>query len=469
MVPAEVPVRTRSLPSSALGVELAAKPRKKRRVRSPHPGIVLVKPDASHPYWRARYKEPDLGRMVKTRLDPLVITTAEARRDWAVKKAKSIAHRKMSIEAGAHRATGVLLTTVVDRYFAAHPKLRARTREVYRAGADKMLAWAKQHGVTVVDDLTRAHLARLREHFIKTPKTLPAQGSGKAGKRVTSNEQRSPSTINQELTSVSVVLSYLVDVDAFPKLTGEDLRRALKRLPNTKKRVKFLAPADCKRLIEACLRHDAEMNAGPAEPRRGRKAGGLEPRYTPITPIVTALLLGGFRIGEALQIKWSMVDLNALDVAGRQVGEIHLPAEIVKTNKPRTVGLDVSPALRKMLAAMQLRSGGNGLVFKIKSANVDKSIERLVSKYGAPAFTPHVLRRTCGTYLVNAAGICGSASVFRAAQQLGHSVQVAESSYWGLLRGIPATVRTLEDAMQISSLVGKVAGRSVEGRRSYGG
>jgi hypothetical protein len=65
------------------------------------------------------------------------------------------------------------------------------------------------------------------------------------------------------------------------------------------------------------------------------------------------------------------------------------------------------------------------------------------------------MRRTCGTYLTNAPGIF-AASAYRSAKQLGHSVQVAEKHYLGLARGISPTARTLEAAMQIESVLGRV-------------
>lgn len=58
-------------------------------------------------------------------------------------------------------------------------------------------------------------------------------------------------------------------------------------------------------------------------------------------------------------------------------------------------------------------------------------------------------RSTCGCYLANAPGIFAVASAFRAAQQLGHSIAVAERHYLGTLRSIPKDATTIEAAMQI--------------------
>ena len=63
------------------------------------------------------------------------------------------------------------------------------------------------------------------------------------------------------------------------------------------------------------------------------------------------------------------------------------------------------------------------------------------------------MRSTCATYLTNAQGIFGSATVFMSARQLGHSVMVAERHYLNVHRGIARDARTLEAAMQIDDVV----------------
>ena len=57
---------------------------------------------------------------------------------------------------------------------------------------------------------------------------------------------------------------------------------------------------------------------------------------------------------------------------------------------------------------------------------------------------------TCATYLTNAPGIFGAATVFISVRQLGHSVMVAERHYLGVHRGIPKDAHTLDAAMQIA-------------------
>jgi integrase len=456
------------------------KRRRKRRTRSPHPGVVLIPPDRGgrHLTWRARFRDPDTGKLTKTRLDPSELSTEEGRREWAIRKSKALAKRRMDLEAGAPRATGTKLSDAVDRYFKAHAQLRPRTRAIYRSAADKLLAWAGRAGVETADGLTRAQLLAFRETLVRAPKRAPVVG-GKRGVHRSTGGPRTPRAVNHDLGAVRTVLGYLRDLDLLPRLSDSDLRRALKRLSTTSERLDYLKPQQCQKLLEAALRHDAKtlvFNREEEQEQRRiarrqrltrkeqaeRVPSGTTPRYEPIAPFIAFVLLTGCRLGEALALDWKQVDLDALDHEGRKVGEVHLAGAGTKTRIARTVGLEVSPALKKLLAAMHLAGGGKGSVFRLSKGAAEAAAKRLRSEYGAPeAFTWQALRRTCGTFLTNAPGIFGAASAYRSAKQLGHSVQIAEKHYLGLVRGIPRDARTVEAAMQLEDLAGKaIAGVS---------
>ncbi|MBN1654389.1 MAG: tyrosine-type recombinase/integrase [Deltaproteobacteria bacterium] len=171
-------------------------------------------------------------------------------------------------------------------------------------------------------------------------------------------------------------------------------------------------------------------------------------------------LLSGCRVGEAESLAWQDVDLEALDNDGQPVGEITLKASVTKTKRYRTIGLEVASTLRTLLAAMKLRAGSDSYVFGGKAplshTRVEAARKRLLRDYGAPKFSWQNLRQTCGTFLTNAPGIYGAASVFMSARQLGHSVTVAERYYLGVVRGIPREARTLETAMQIEDLAQRI-------------
>lgn len=440
----------------------------KRKRRPPHRGVVLVRPEVSRPHvgWRARYRDPDTNKVLKVSLDHS-LTTAEQREAWAVAKARQLAKRRVELDNGATRATGELLSKAIERYYKAHPRLKPRTVEVYKDSSDKLVAWAKDAGIATVDELNRGRLVEFREHLVKTPKRAPL-AKAKRGKRVATKKPRAAVTVNRELRAVRTVLQYLVDADVFARLNSDDLRRALKQEKVATERAEYLTPAECKELLEAAMRHDVDTvitREEEADIRREAKQRGLSraamaalrpkgttPKHSPITPFVTFLLLSGMRLGEGLALEWKQIDLEAKGHDGSVVGEIHLKGSGTKTNKARSVGLDVSLALHSMLSNLMESSGGKGSVFGMAEDDAKAAAKRLRGTYGAPErFSWQMLRSTCATFLTNAPGIFGAASAYRSAKQLGHSVQVAEKHYLGLVRGIPATARTLEEAMGLRS------------------
>ncbi len=431
---------------------------KRKRIRSPHPGVVLIPPDPEHghPTWRARYLDPDTGRMVKVRLDPLAVPTAETRRDWAIRKARALAKRRLELEGGAPRATGTALPEALGRYFKDHPHLRPRTRQIYKRVADGLVTWGAGVGLRSADDLTGPRLVAFRAELVKETRRVHVEG-GKRGELKATDAQRSPNTINSDLRAIGTVLGYVRRLGLLPRLNADELRDGLKKLKAPPKRIDYRKPAELRTLLEAALRHDAETFTATRDEHadsdarkalaRGQK--GTTPRYTPIAPIVAAALVTGMRFGALIELEWKHVDLEG-------VGEI-VPAIGSTTKRTGVIDLEISPGLRKMLAAMKLRTGGKGSVFGLTREEAKASLRRLVAEYGAPAgSTWQAFRRTCGCYLTNAPGIFGAASAYRSAKQLGHSVAVAERHYVDVVRGIPKDARTVEAAMQIEVELGRV-------------
>ena len=161
--------------------------------------------------------------------------------------------------------------------------------------------------------------------------------------------------------------------------------------------------------------------------------------------------------------RWDYVDLTTKDYDGRLQGEINLPATIIKTRMARTIFLHVCPMHRQLLAALKLQAADEPYVFggyaPLSRNAVAAAHRRLVHTYGAPDFSWQELRRTTGTYLTNAPGIFGGASVYRSAAQLGHDVAVAEKHYLGATGDIARKARTLEAVMQIEDLMVQVIER----------
>lgn len=442
-------------------VTTAEAPRKRRRVRSQHPGVVLIKPEpgGKHPHWRARYADPDLRRRVKVTLGPMDGRTLETRRDWARRKADQLAERRAELERGAPRANGLALKEVLEKYFTGHLHLRARTLTDYRAAVRKLQAWASREGILTADCLTRSELYAFRELLIAEQKQR-SDKTGPRGKKVSADGLRSAQTVNGELRRIRVVLSHLVDRDMFVRLSRDDIRRALKYLPMTYDRVAYLQPDELRQLLQAAFRHDEQVFSETRAEHAGSGRPGNTYRYEPIAPFVAIVLLTGMRFGEALTLDWSQVKLSAQDNGGRARGEIRLEGRVTKTRRGRTIVLEVSPALQRLLALMHLLGGGRGQVFVHTAAAAQAAAKRLRSEYGAPrTFSWQKLRRTCGTFLTNAPSIFGAASAFRSAAQLGHSVVIAERHYLALEREISPEARTLEAAMQIEAELAQLCAR----------
>jgi integrase len=426
-----------------------------------HKGVSIIKPRAaSRTGWRLRFIDPDAGRMKWESIDTTVYRTARDREDLAVRKAEEIANRKRELDQGATPFSNTTLGAAIERFYRTHPLLGERTHETYQLGTDRLLEWAGRNRIETTDDLTRGKLVEFQAEVVAAPR----QYSGNQGGKVKAGTRRSPATVNKELRAVSRVLGHLIDADKCARLSHDDLRRALKQVKAPTERREFLRPNELRKLFEACRRHDAEVYR-MTRTEKDNGTMGSTARYEAVSALVALTLLTGMRFGEVLALRWKDVDLDALDHNGRPVGEIYVRGKGAKTSKHRDIGLEVSPACRKLLAVMRLQSGGRGLVVNVSKDGAIKAMRRLRTVYGAPAkFSYQALRVTCSTFLTNSPGIHGGASAFMAAKQLGHSVAIAEKHYAGLLRGIDPKHGTLEAAMQIEKQVEAVIERTDQRR-----
>jgi integrase len=393
-----------------------------------HPGVGLLAPDErARQWWRARYVDPDSGRTVRKTLDR-TLTTIAAREDHCVKLSERLGARRLELEHGAVRATGTPLRAAEARFYASLVKKRERTRETYREGTDRLMRWAEENRVNTTDDLTRGRVIAFREWLLA--------------------EDVAPATFNKWIRATKTMLAYWIDADLCPKLDHADLKRIKQEDAPTELR-DFLTPAKVRKLLEACERHDAATySMTRREKIAGLKAG--TPRYQPISGFALFVLLTGCRLNEAVGLDWADVDLEALDHSGKATGQFQIRAAASKTKKPRTVSLSVSPALRRLMAAQKLRTGGRGRVWDVTEDEAKGALKRLRKDFGAPAaFSWQALRRTCSTFLVNSPGIFGSASAYMASKQLGHGVGVMEANYAGLVHGIDVSLRNLESVFGI--------------------
>lgn len=437
---------------------------KKRRIRSPHPGVVLLQrvlPSGTVTY-QARYRDPDTGRVRKPLLDLTELSTHDRRREWAIDLSEHLAKRRMDLKRGAPKRTITPLGTAIDDFYkSAALRLRPATVSTYKLRIGRFRDWAAAVGVRLVEELTPAHLATFREVIIADGRKAVVRG-GRRGQRAADEKVRAAATMNSFFTNAKTLLNHLRALGIAPLLSRDSISDSLKPLPVPHEQPGFLTQSQLDKLLRAASAHDAQCFIETRNEHARLRVPGTTRRYVPIAPFIAFLLLTGCRRGEALSLRWSDVDLDALDNQESKVGVIRLRATATKTHRARTIGLEVSPALRDLLAAMRERADGAERVFRFVDADgkeapytsdlVEAARRRLhAAPYDAPMFDYQLLRSTCATYLTNSPGIFGNATAFLSARQLGHSVAVAERHYLGVIRGISKSAHSLEAAMGVAS------------------
>lgn len=453
-----------------------------RRIRSPHPGVKIKRrhwDETGRTIYYARWRDPDSRRLNDTNLTSLGRTTIETRRDWAIEKSRSLAARRAALASGAPRKTETSLADAIASYLKeSKNRLRPATVSAYKDTSVPFLAWAKRLNVQLVEELDRGLLMGYRDVVAAKRRSVPVPDAERFARR-DSLVRRSPATVNRELRHIKALLNHFRAQGKTPQLDKDAITDCLKSVPGFRAQPTPLNGPTCEKILEAALRYDLDTFQVTRE-EHASDWTALEFNQTlrhaePIAPFVMFVLLTGCRFGEAIPLRWSDVDLDAPDDYGNAGGEVRLTPTATKTRIGRRIDLSVSPALRSLLKAMKLRAGGEPYVFggrrplhrwrfdavrrrlsegKTKRAGPDKHY------YGSPPFSWQQLRQTCASFLTNAPGIFRAASIYRSAEQLGHSPAVAMRFYLGVIKGIPPDARSLEEAMRITGIVGKIVRRA---------
>lgn len=432
-----------------------------RRTRTAHPLVVILrrkitkKGYPTYEYWAARWTDPDTGKRNELKLDA-ICPSREARRQWCIAKSKALLKRKAELESGAPTVKRTPLANAISEYEkACEGRLRPKTRVTYGLAIKRFLEWAEAAGVKTTEGITASQLEELRDHLIDIPKHSAVKG-GKRGAFRKMAGKRSAHAVNRELRTLKTMFQKWRRLGLLPALDKDAIGDALIRLETPRTQPVYLAPSACRKLLEAALRHDKATFRETRREHSGKLPAGSTPKYKPVAPFVAFLLLTGVRRNEALSLEWRDVDLKAVDHHGNVIGAVNLRPEEVKTSRGRQVSLEVCPSVKTLLATLKLKAGDRATVFDLTVDEAKKTAERLVKNYKAPAFRWKDLRSTCEVYLVNSPTIYGSASIYLAAQQLGHSTEVAQRHYLQAIRGISPEAKTLEQAMRIKDVAAKV-------------
>lgn len=418
----------------------------RRRPRTSHPGVKLLRRvRARGVVWLARWVDPDAKCVKEVSLHRLGLMSKEARRAWCVTKSRSIQQRRADILSGAALVTTTALPAAVGEFFVRRSTLCASTLASYLQGTDAFLLWARNAGVETTEALTPKHLMDFRAWWAVRPAQTQARGESIGrGKRVESIRKRSPLTINRGLGVVRAMLNELRMIGATPKLTSDLIRDTLKFEKRHRALPHFLKPNEITALVGAALMHDAEKYVLTRAEHDGHAKPGTTPRYAPISPLVLTALLTGCRFGELASLRWRSFSIAE--------SEIVLAHDETKTRQARRIDLTPTPLLAGLLRAMQAQGCGEfvfGGTSPLSRDVAEGARKRLIRSFGAPRFTWHCLRRTCGTFLTCAPGIYSGASAYLSAKRLGHSVAVAEAFYVGALTTVDKLATTLEAAMTL--------------------
>jgi integrase len=199
--------------------------------------------------------------------------------------------------------------------------------------------------------------------------------------------------------------------------------REVRRAPRRRRVVQALSVEEARELLRLTASHQSSA----ARDEAGLLLGGT--RRTPDLHDVTLLLLGtGMRIGEALALRWTDLDLHAdipsvrvdatlveprSDAASGQVFVAGLHRQpMTKTGASRTIALPVGVVgmLNRRCNGMT-GDKGQGPVFAqtvggwLWPNNVRTKLRGVVAGTPLAGVSPHTLRRTVGTLVAHSAGL----------------------------------------------------------------
>jgi integrase len=366
-----------------------------------------------------RWFDPIDGRLRQQSMAPLGITNRVQAELWAKQRSENLLATRAQVAAGGSLAVRTSLEEAKRNYLAGFKEGTAKGKRTVLVALCDFLA---NNGIHDVCDLPAPLLARWRDNLSKGQPRKLAQ-----------------TTVNRWLEAAAAFARWAVEQGYAPTLTDDAIKRSLKRVKVARDAIEFMRPSDLRRLLDAALRHDA----APRDPL----ARGPRP---PVAPLILLDLLTGLRQAELLQLQWSDWD---------QKGEcIRLPAKRAKGQFARTIDLSMTPTATRLLQALALRRSGARVLHQWSTTSLSswESSRKRLFKLGAPEFTLHTLRRTCGTVLACAPGV--PITVWAIAQRQGHNVQVAEKHYVGALSGLPKDAATLEAAADIEDIANRIIG-----------
>ena len=252
-------------------------------------GFVLrVQPSGARSYYAqiARGKRVALGKVGQ-------LTPDEAR-ERCQKIIGNVAHGRAPLE-GVDGADGITLGEFIAEFY--EPWTRARRPK-----------WAETY-------LTQ--LKRLYGHWYSRPLTSLTVADIDQWQIKRIAEGTAPTTVQRDLNYLAGALTRAVKLG---KLANNPVRRIERPRIDRTPKVRYLDPAEERRLREALRERDAEMRAARDSANRWRKERKQDPlpplpHYGDhLTPAVLLSMNTGMRRGELLALRWANVDMKGKQI-----------------------------------------------------------------------------------------------------------------------------------------------------------
>ena len=362
----------------------------------------------------ARWVDPITKKDVQQSLDLLGLTSAKTRVIWAIERAAALKSLKAQLAIAGPVQQRMPVADAVRSYLARFD--RPNTVSSQTPPLAGFVQFATARGVSTLQDVTAPLLNQYGDHVRRPASHL------------------SPGSKNLRLIVASGLLRWAKRNGWLPRVTVDEVAEALAKVKAEPKNIEVLRPAQVAQLLRAAIAHDDDG-------------------HEPMAAFVWLALATGCRFLELCNLVWSEVDTVE--------GTITLSAERTKTRRGRVVTLAESPVALELLKALRMTAPkGQERVFpKMTRGGAWSARRRLITSYDAPEWTPHGLRRTCGSVLACSSIYASGAGPFLASKRCGHSLKIAEQSYLGALRDLPHEAKTIEAALGVVDLAQKIVHR----------
>ena len=255
---------------------------------------------------------------------------------------------------------------MIDRYIATVLPSKGSQRSNQKS---QLIWWKERIGVYTLADATSALIGQCRDEL--------------ADEEISNGKIRSPATVNRYLAAISHC--FTIAYKEWEWLDDSPMRK-VRKLSESRGRVRFLSDDERGRLLEACRTSENEF----------------------LYPIVVLAISTGARQGELLNLKWDQVDFNRNLIILYET----------KNKEVRTLPL-AGLALKLIKDLNKVRRIDTVLLFPSKRPNEPVNIrwywELALKKAGIGGFRFHDLRHSAASYLA-----MNGATLAEIAEILGH-------------------------------------------------